>query len=30
MGWDKGLSGNINSSGVGRINNQAVVVLKNQ
>ena len=30
MGWDKGLSGNINSSGVGRINNQAVVVLKNK
>ena len=30
MGWDKGFSGNINSSGVGRINNQAVVVLKNQ
>jgi hypothetical protein len=29
-GWDKGLSGNINSSGIGRINNQAVVVLKNQ
>jgi hypothetical protein len=30
MGWDKGMSGNINSSGVGRINNQTVVVLKNQ
>jgi len=30
MGWDKGLSGNINSSGIGRINNQAVVVLKNK
>ena len=29
-GWDKGMSGNINSSGVGRINNQAVVVLKNK
>ena len=29
MGWDNSISGNINSSGVGRINNQAVVVLKN-
>ena len=30
MGWDKGLSGNINSSGIGRINNQTTVILKNQ
>ena len=30
MGWDKGFSGNINSSGIGRINNQATVILKNQ
>jgi hypothetical protein len=29
-GWDNSFSGNINSSGTGRINNQAVVVLKNQ
>ena len=30
FGWDRGLSGNINSSGVGRINNQAAVILKNK
>ena len=30
FGWDKGLSGNINSSGIGRINNQTAVILKNQ
>ena len=30
MGWDKSISGNINSSGVGTINDQTVVVLKNQ
>ena len=30
MGWDNGVSGNINSSGVGRINNQTAVVLKNK
>src|SRR6187549_391407 len=30
MGWDKGLSGNINSSGIGKINNQTTVILKNQ
>ena len=29
FGLDHSISGNINSSGVGRINNQAVVVLKN-
>src|SRR5688572_16654861 len=29
VGIDNGISGNINSSGVGQINNQAVVVLKN-
>jgi hypothetical protein len=29
FGLDNSISGNINSSGVGRINNQAVVVLKN-
>jgi hypothetical protein len=29
LGFDKSISGNINSSGVGRINNQAVVILKN-
>ena len=30
FGWDKGLSGNINSGAVGRINNQTVVILKNK
>ena len=30
MGWDKGLSGNINSSGIGRLNNQTTVILKNK
>jgi hypothetical protein len=30
MGWDNGFSGNINSSAVGRLNNQAVVILKNK
>lgn len=29
FGIDNGISGNINSSGIGRINNQTVVVLKN-
>lgn len=29
IGWDNSISGNINSSGVGRINDQAVVILKN-
>lgn len=29
LGLDNSISGNINSSGIGRINNQAVVVLKN-
>jgi hypothetical protein len=28
LGWDNGLSGHINSSGVGTLNNQVVVVLK--
>src|SRR4249920_3333562 len=28
IGWDNGLSGHINSSGVGTLNNQVVVVLK--
>src|SRR5690349_7476292 len=30
MGWDNGISGNINSSGIGKINNQTAVILKNQ
>jgi hypothetical protein len=29
IGWDNSISGNINSSGIGQINNQAVVILKN-
>jgi hypothetical protein len=29
LGWDNSISGNINSSGIGRINNQAVVITKN-
>jgi hypothetical protein len=29
IGWDNSISGNINSSGIGRINNQPVVILKN-
>jgi hypothetical protein len=29
IGWDNSISGNINSSGIGRINNQAVVILRN-
>ena len=29
IGWDKSVSGNINSGGIGRINNQDVVILKN-
>jgi hypothetical protein len=29
IGWDNSISGNINSSGIGRINNQAVVVTRN-
>ena len=29
IGWDNSISGKINSSGIGRINNQAVVITKN-
>jgi hypothetical protein len=29
IGWDNGISGNINSSGIGEINNQAVVITAN-
>ncbi len=29
IGWDNSISGNINSSGIGRLNNQSVVILKN-
>jgi hypothetical protein len=29
VGWDNGISGNINSSGIGRINNQVAVVTAN-
>ena len=29
IGWDNGITGNINSSGMGTINNQVVVVTKN-
>jgi hypothetical protein len=29
IGWDNSISGNINSSGIGVINNQPVVILKN-
>ena len=29
IGWDNSISGNINSSGIGTINNQAVVITKN-
>ena len=29
IGWDNDISGNINSSGIGSVNNQAVVILKN-
>jgi hypothetical protein len=29
IGWDNSISGNINSSGIGRINDQAVVITKN-
>jgi hypothetical protein len=29
IGFDNGISGNINSSGIGRIDNQVVVILKN-
>ena len=29
MGWDNGITGNINASGVGEINNQVVVVTRN-
>lgn len=29
VGWDNGISGNINSSGVGQINNQTVVITQN-
>jgi hypothetical protein len=30
IGWDNSISGNINSSGIGQINNQAVVITKNK
>jgi hypothetical protein len=30
IGWDNSISGNINSGGIGRLNNQAVVILKNR
>jgi hypothetical protein len=30
IGWDNSISGNINSSGVGTINDQVVVITKNQ
>jgi hypothetical protein len=30
IGWDNSISGNINSGGIGRINNQNVVILKNR
>ena len=29
IGWDSSISGNINSSGIGRLNNQPVVITKN-
>ena len=29
IGWDNSISGNINSSGIGQLNNQATVILKN-
>src|SRR5688572_31404729 len=29
IGWDNGISGNINSSGIGQINNQVVVITAN-
>jgi hypothetical protein len=29
IGWDNGITGNINSSGIGTINNQVVVITKN-
>ncbi len=29
IGWDNSISGNINSSGIGTLNGQAVVVTKN-
>ena len=29
IGFDNGISGNINSSGIGTLNNQTVVILKN-
>ena len=30
IGWDNSISGNINSSGIGTLNNQAVVITKNR
>jgi opacity protein-like surface antigen len=30
IGWDNGISGNINSSAIGTLNGQAVVILKNK
>src|SRR5690349_9368473 len=29
IGWDNSISGNINSSAIGTLNNQTVVILKN-
>src|SRR5262245_51396507 len=29
LGWDNGITGNINSSGIGTINNQVVVITRN-
>jgi hypothetical protein len=30
IGWDNSISGNINSSGIGSINNHTVVITKNR
>ena len=30
LGWDNGISGNINSSAIGTLNNQTVAILKNK
>jgi len=30
LGWDKGISGNINSGAIGTLNNQTVVILRNK
>jgi hypothetical protein len=29
IGWDNGISGNVNSSGIGQLNNQVVVITRN-